>query len=143
MDIVDIPDVSKHISMYTDSDYVVTTNEFDVKEETMTLVDLLNIGIKGNIKINRVYNIKFNDKLYQHINFNINNWRVNIYVTKAESINTNGINSKDVYDSVSMKHNDKIFTFSFVKDGIVKDIIIKDCTHLAILLNTYMAEFEK
>lgn len=138
MDITDITVVSKCINKDFVSDYTVTSNHSDIDGKLITLIELLNIGIKGDIKINRVYTIQFNDKLHQHINFNINNWCVNIYVAKAESINTNGINSKDTYDSISMKHENKVFTFSFVKDGIVKDITIKNCTYLAILFNTHM-----
>lgn len=132
MNTVDIADISEYTNPHTSLDYIISSDKLNVKGEVMSLIDLLNIGIKGDIKIIRVYVERYMGDLYLDIWVTINNWFMNIYITKAELTNGIGVKTNDDYDSVSMKYEDKIITFNFIKDRIIKNVIIKDCKFLSV-----------
>lgn len=110
-------------------DYSITSDKINVKGELMSMVDLLNIGIQGDIKVDRdnsdVTGYLGYRKLigghHTHISITIGKWHMRIYSKRGWS---GKYMIQGYYDIVNMKQTGDEVKFTFIKDNFTNDDVI-------------------
>jgi hypothetical protein len=111
-------------------DYSITSDKINVNGELMPVIDLLNIGIQGDIKVDRdntdiigySYNNIFVGERHTHINVIIGKWNMHIYSKRgwSQKYMIRGY----TYDIVNMKQTGNEVKFTFIKDNFTNDDVI-------------------
>lgn len=132
-------DVSE-LSAYTiaKTDYPVVTDKINVKGEPMLLVDLLDMGVKGNIIIHSFStSITSSNHKRTNIRIFIGKWYLRIVPEFVDNVRCNitySVLPGDSYDVVNMKYTNKEVTFSFTKDDVTKYIVLKNFIALYVTM---------